>query len=129
VTEWDGVGSRRERGWQAASRGYRFVPRTGDVEALEAVRQLELERFAQAAEVPLRWLETQRDGLPPEWSVLSGLANTGVRLTRDELAAIDRAYEELLAPYVTRSEEDAPSDARVVRILHYVLPETPAEEQ
>src|SRR5262249_8653688 len=36
VTDWDGAASRRERGWQAVSRGYRFVPREGDVEAVEA---------------------------------------------------------------------------------------------
>lgn len=123
VKDWDGAETRRERGWQAAARGFRFAPREGDTEALEAARQLNLEHLARAAEIPMRWLEQDEANLSPKWRELSGLANTTVRLTPEELEAVEDAVEELLAPYVNRPEQDAPEGARAVRLLRYVLPE------
>ena len=123
VTDWDGAGSRRERGWQAVSRGYRFVPRDNDPEALAAARQLERERITRAVDTALRWLETEEAHLPDEWQQESGLANTRVRVTADELRAIEAAFEEVLTPYVLRGEDDLPAGARGVRMLRFVLPE------
>jgi DNA-binding transcriptional ArsR family regulator len=129
VKDWDGAATKRERGWQAASRGYRFVAREGDTEALEAARQLEVEHFARAAEVPMRWLEHDEPQLPAPWQILAGQSNTRVKLTQAELAAVEDGIEELLAPYVNRIESDAPDDARGVRLLRYVLPEAGDEQE
>lgn len=129
IKDWDGAGSKRERGWQAVSRGYRFVPRPGDSEALEAARQLEVERFANAAEVPMQWIELDEAKLPVPWREIAGLANTRVRLTLEELAAVEDALEEMLAPFVNREEADAPDDARAVRLLRYTLPEADRQER
>jgi DNA-binding transcriptional ArsR family regulator len=126
VKDWDGAGTKRERGWQAAARGYRLVPREGDPEAHEAARQLGIERFAAATEIPMRWLEHDEPRLPPRWQELSGLANTGIRLTADELVALEHGIEQLIAPFVNRPEADAPQGARKVRLLRYTLAE--AEE-
>lgn len=123
VKDWDGAETKRERGWQAASRGYRFVAREGDTEALEAARQLDMERIARAAEIPMRWLEDDEAHLPPRWRQLSGLANTRIRLTADELEALEDGIEQLIAQYVNRPENDAPDDSRSVRLLRYILPE------
>jgi len=123
VKDWDGAGSKRERGWQAAARGYRFVPREGDAEAHEAARQLSMEHFAATAEVPMRWLEHDEPRLSPKWQELSGLANTLIRLTADELEALEDGIEQLIAPFVNRPEADAPQDARNVRLLRYTLAE------
>ncbi|WP_203907657.1 ArsR family transcriptional regulator [Rhizocola hellebori] len=128
VKDWDGAATKRERGWQAASRGYRYVAREGDAEALEAARQLQVEHFAGAAEVPMRWLEHDEAQLPAPWQEIAGLSNTRVKLTRAELAAVEDGIEALLAPYVNRIESDAPEDARGVRMLRYVLPEADAEQ-
>jgi DNA-binding transcriptional ArsR family regulator len=123
VKDWDGAGTRRERGWQAVSRGYRFVPREGDAEALEAARQLQVEHLARAAEIPMRWLEQDEAQLPANWREVGGLSNTRVMLTIEELAAVEDGIEELLAPFVRREEAAAPDSARAVRLLRYVLPE------
>jgi DNA-binding transcriptional ArsR family regulator len=123
VKDWDGAGSKRERGWQAAARGYRFVSREGDTEAHEAARQLEVELFAAAAEVPMRWLEQHEPQLPKRWRQLSGLANTGIRLTAEELVALEDGIEQLIAHFVNRPEADAPEGARNVRLLRYTLAE------
>lgn len=129
IKDWDGAGTKRERGWQAVSRGYRFVPREGDMEALEAARQLEVERIASAAEIPMRWLEHDEPRLPVPWREIAGLANTRVRLTREEIDVIEDGIEELLAPFVNRKEEDAPDGARGVRLLRYLLPEADEPER
>ncbi len=123
VRDWDGAGTKRERGWQAVSRGYRFVPREGDLEAHEAARQLERERLIRANAIPFEWLDADEPALPVQWRENAGLANTRVRLTLDELIQVESAIEELLAPYVRRRDEDQPEGARDVRMLRYVLPE------
>jgi DNA-binding transcriptional ArsR family regulator len=123
VTDWEGAGSRRERGWQAVSRGYRFVARPGDTEALEAARQLDRERISRAVDAAMGWLEQDEPRLPDEWRAESGLANTRLRLTLDELKQVETAIEAVLTPFVRRREEDHPADARGVRLLRFVLPE------
>jgi DNA-binding transcriptional ArsR family regulator len=125
VTDWEGAGSRRERGWQAVARGYRFVPRDGDPETMAAARQLERERFPRAVDTLLRWLETDELLLPNDWRQESGLANTRVRVTLAELRAIEAAFEDVLTPYVRRREDEMPPDARDVRMLRFLLPEAP----
>jgi len=51
---------------------------------------------------------------------LSGLSNTRVRLTADELRELAEWIDELLGPYVHRG--DPPEGARDVRVLRYYLP-------
>ena len=123
VTDWDGAGSRRERGWQAVSRGYRLVPRDDDPEAMAAARQLDRERITRAVDTALRWLETDEAELSSQWRQESGLADTGVRVTLEELRTIEAAIEEVLTPYVRRGEDELPAGARGVRLLRFVLPE------
>jgi DNA-binding transcriptional ArsR family regulator len=129
IKDWDGAGTKRERGWQAVSRGFRFVAREDDAEAFEAARQLSMEHMARVAEVPMRWLEQDEPLLPGKWRQQAGLANTRVRVTAEELAAIESQIEQLLAPYVTRQEEDLPEETRSVRLLRYTLPEAETQER
>jgi hypothetical protein len=82
-----------------------------------------MEHLAAAAEVPMRWLEHDEPRLSPKWQELSGLANTLIRLTADELVALEDGIEQLIAPFVNRPEADAPQDARNVRLLRYTLAE------
>jgi DNA-binding transcriptional ArsR family regulator len=123
VTDWDGAASRRERGWQATARGYRFVPRDGDSDALQAARQLDRERIIRATAYTGQWLEHDEGRLPPAWRQESGLANTRVKLTLDEMRAVEAAIEQVLVPYVLRRDDAQPADARPVRLLRFVLPE------
>jgi hypothetical protein len=66
------------------------------------------------------WRREVAPALPQEWVVLSGTQDTTVRLTTEELAELNQAVEQLLAPYVRRT--DPPADARSVRIVRHVMP-------
>lgn len=123
VRDADVLGNGRERWWQSASRGFRSV-----------VNDEVGRRAAQALRDTLEELEGdqvgswQRDVEPHlelEWVALSGLADTTILATREELEQVEGAMEELLAPFVLRKDaaaEDVPDDARLVRILRHVLP-------
>jgi DNA-binding transcriptional ArsR family regulator len=112
----------RKRYWEAVARGFRFgFP--DDAEGRAASEVLQHTMFEQSADLPGRWLAEVEQHLEPEWRRESGLSNTRVRVTADELAGIGAAIEQLLAPYVTRADQDAPAEARNVRLLRYVLPE------
>ena len=63
-------------------------------------------------------------------AALSGLANTTILATREELEQLDAAMEQLLAPYVLRKDapaDDVPAAARTVRIRRHVLPAAAAQ--
>lgn len=110
----------RKRYWEAAARGFRFeFPH--DDEGRAASQVLSSTMFEQYADLPRHWMTEVQPNLEPAWQRESGLSNTGVRLTSNELAHVNAEIERVLAPYVTRDE--VPEDARVVRLLRYVLPE------
>jgi hypothetical protein len=111
---------RRERRWEAVARRFRFdVP--DDEDGTSAARALAWEMFARAAELPERWATETEPALEPAWRRLSGLANTRVVVTAEELAAIEDAIEAAIAPYAMR--EERPEGSRGVRLLRYKLPE------
>lgn len=120
---------RRYRRWEAVARGFRFeVPEDpDDVEGRSAARLLSQQMFLRAEEVPARWVAEVEPGLDPGWRRLAGVSNTRVVVDADELAAIEDAFERVLAPYATRSAADRPSGSRGVRLMRYVLPEGSAE--
>lgn len=123
VVDAEGTASKRERWWQAAARGFRFnLP--DDAEGQAAGRQLRGEMFARTAEVPQRWLLHDEPRLDTQWRGVSGVSDTSFVATPEELRQLEAAIEELIAPYVRRKDDDtAPTDARVVRMLRYLLPE------
>ncbi|KUO16019.1 ArsR/SmtB family transcription factor [Streptomyces dysideae] len=122
VRDAEGGTDRRTRRWEAVARGFRVrVPE--DAEGTSAARALSWEMFARAAELPERWATETEPGLEPAWRRLSGLANTRIVVSADELAAIGDAVEAVLAPYVTRDAGERPVGSRGVRLLRYVLPE------
>ncbi|MBM0277358.1 ArsR/SmtB family transcription factor [Micromonospora tarensis] len=123
VVDAEGGGSRRERWWQAAARGFRFTL-PDDAEGQAAGRQLRGEMFARAAETPQQWLLHDEPRLDARWRGLAGVADTSFVATAEETRQLEAAIEELIAPYVRRKDDDtAPEDARVVRMLRYLLPE------
>jgi DNA-binding transcriptional ArsR family regulator len=127
VRDAEGGTDRRERRWAAVARGFRFeMP--DDEEGRSAARVLTGELFARNAELPLRWLMDTVPGLEPEWNRTARANNTRIVVTADELAALQEAFEELIAPYVVREPDRRPADARGVRLLMYALPEGPGDE-
>ena len=115
----------RERWWEAAGRGIRFVAPddAGDAEGNAAYRALTEQMFLAADHLPRTWLADVEPTLPPRWRKLGGLANTRVVLTATELAGVERAIEEVLAPYVRRDPDTAPRGSRGVRLMRYAMPE------
>ncbi len=99
-----------------------------DEEGRSAARVLTGELFARNAELPLRWLMDTAPGLEPEWNRTARANNTRIVVTADELAALQDAFEELIAPYVVREPDRRPADARGVRLLMYALPEGAGDE-
>ncbi|MEV6507915.1 helix-turn-helix domain-containing protein [Streptomyces sp. NPDC051642] len=124
VRDAAGGTDRRERRWAAVARGFRFEA-PEDEEGRSAARVLSGELFAQAADLPLRWLTETEPELELEWTRLAGANNTRIVVTADELAALQDAFEELIAPYVVREPDRRPADGRGVRLLMYALPESP----
>ncbi|MFE3516421.1 ArsR/SmtB family transcription factor [Streptomyces sp. NPDC059166] len=113
---------RRERRWEAVSRGYRFVA-PEDAEGRSAARALSMEMFVRYGDLPSRWAAETEPRLDPVWQRASGLANTRVVVSAEELALIEDGIEQVLAPYVTRDPAQRPAGSRGVRLLRYVLPE------
>ncbi len=119
----------RERWWAAVSRGFRFADHTDDPDSWQAITALTRVIEAVEGDLVQTWREDVEPHLEPAWRRLSGRASTRILATAEELAAIELAMEEVLAPYVLR--KDAPADThpegtRGVRILRHVLPEPAA---
>ena len=109
-------GDRRQRWWKAVARGFSFAPSDDP-----AAQMLADQMYAMAHAQVDQWMTETRPRLSPEWLRASGLSNTMVRLTPDELAAVADKIDELLAPFVRRGD-DAPAGARRVRVLRHYLP-------
>jgi hypothetical protein len=114
-------GDRRQRWWQAKARGF-SVAMGDDAESVVAGRTLGDQLAAAAQTQVSEWIAEVGPRLPTEWQRVSGVSNTSVPLTAEELAALSARIDELIAPYVHRAEADAPEGARVVRILRHYLP-------
>jgi DNA-binding transcriptional ArsR family regulator len=114
---------RRERRWEAAARGFSFGTADSDAEGRAAARLLSDQMFLAASDLPLRWITETSPKLEPVWQDQSGLANTQIVATPEELDRINDALMNVLTPYVLRDPQEAPEGARAVRFLRYVLPE------
>jgi len=113
----------RQRWWEAVGRGFRFTP-AGDETGRDAAVLLSRVMFDQARELPDRWAAEAEPLLEDEWRAPAGLSDTRIVVTAEELARVEAAIEEVLAPYVLRkAEPGVVPDARSVRMLRYVLPE------
>lgn len=114
----------RKRWWEATSSGFRFV--ADDDESRTAALALTAALEKSEGDLVGQWREEVEPHLEAEWRCLSGRANTSVNVTVDELAALQYAFEELLAPYVQRHAP--PTESRPVRILRFTQP-GPASSQ
>ncbi|MBM6400445.1 ArsR/SmtB family transcription factor [Phycicoccus sonneratiae] len=120
-------GSGRERWWEAVSRGYRLT--TEGPGALEAGRALAGIIEEVEGDVVGDWHRDVEPTLPREWLEVAGRSSTRVLVTREELLALDAAWEQLVAPYVLRKDDpsSAPEGARLVHVLQHLLPGAPLD--
>jgi hypothetical protein len=109
--------------WTSVAKGIVFEIPDEPLDAQAAARELTTTMLLQYADVPRRWIDETEPGLDVEWARAAGLFNAGVRLTANELRTVQVDLETLLAPYLTRSADDAPEGARRVRLLAYFLPD------
>ena len=113
----------RQRWWEAAGTGVRFTP-PADEAGRDAATLLSHVLFAQADPLPRTWARETEPLLEPQWRQSAGLSNTTVVVTAEELADVEAAIEELLAPFVRRrAHRESVPGGRNVRMLRYVLPE------
>ena len=124
-------GTGRERWWESAGRGFRF---TASDEPASREASTALQSVIEQAEGDLvaAWEREVQPQLELPWYAASGRANTTVLVTLEELAAIESAIEDLLAPYVHRKDAEAtevPRGARTVRLLRYTLPGPPEQTE
>lgn len=123
VRDAEARGNGRERWWEAASRGFRVV--VSDEVGRRAAGALRDALDETEGDQVGDWRREVEPHLELEWLALSGLANTTILATREELEQVEAAIEELLAPYVLRKDapaDDVPAAARTVRIRRHVLP-------
>ncbi|AKU17944.1 ArsR/SmtB family transcription factor [Luteipulveratus mongoliensis] len=123
-------GTGRERWWEAASRGLRFV--ATDEEGREAHRALSAVMRQVEGDMVGDWTRDVEPLLEPDWGAVAGRANTTVLVTLEELKGIESAIEQLLTPYVLRKDAEAsavPEGARIVRLIRHVLPTAPEESE
>ena len=125
VRDGEPTGDRRRRQWAAAARGFRYEsPQdAGDTEGAAAARALTSQFFDRTAGEVRRWADQVEPGLEHEWRRLSGLSDTAVVVSGEELTAIRQGIEALLAPYVTREPAQRPDGSRRVRVVRYLLPD------
>ena len=113
----------RQRWWEAAGTGFRFTPPSDDA-GRDAATLLSHVLFEQAEPLPRTWAREAEPLLEDDWRRSAGLSNTTVVVTADELAEVELAIEQLLAPFVLRrANSESVSGGRNVRMLRYVLPE------
>jgi DNA-binding transcriptional ArsR family regulator len=128
VRDADVEGDARQRWWEAASRGFRFAaPDDDDAQAAEAYRMLSRATFDRSDQMPGQWARDIEPRLEDEWRALAGVGNTRILATVEELAeieaALEKAIEDILTPYVLRKDEaERPAGVRGVRFLRFALP-------
>lgn len=108
----------RERPWRATNTGLSYgAPGDVDPAALAARRVIGhagIDDSARLAHVAVdRLAETTESGA---WREASTFSTYGLRVTADELAAIVKAIDGVVRPYLAPTRIDAPDDAEVVRI-------------
>ena len=119
VTEAEG-GRGRERPWRAA--GFAFEPADHQsAAAAAAVSVLSAQIVDRGNRETMNFLEAE-SRLPTPWRRASRVSNTTLQVTAAEAAEIGEKLDELLTPYLRSARDDAPDDARPVRLLVRMFP-------
>ena len=113
----------RDRPWKATGRS---VQVSSEVPGSTAEVALLGTFLDQIRAVATQFLERQADE-PPEWQDAAALASHEYWLTADELAKINQAMHDVLAPYELRRRDDRPAGSRRVRIARLAVPRANAE--
>ncbi len=102
----------RERPWRATATGFAYDPSDTDERLQGAVLTTQLRAEEEAL---LRHLAA-RDELPQPWRDASAVHTFHLLMTPDELAALESQLDRSIRPYIALTRDDAPADARPVRL-------------
>jgi DNA-binding transcriptional ArsR family regulator len=114
------TGRGREKPWQATAEATSWDGNTDDPEVRAAAAHLDaviLERYAHR----VRGWFGRRHHDPPEWRAVSGLGDTTLFVTPDELRSLTTEMDEMLQRYHARA--DRPAGARPVSVIQIVFPD------
>jgi predicted ArsR family transcriptional regulator len=120
-------GDGRERLWRALHRGFTVAePDELTPDLVEAKTVLAKTVVAQMADEMLRYFDSSvRES--KEWRQAAVLNQLLIRANAEELEELGRKVTEILMPYLakSRSPEEAPPDARLIRGLIQLFPRPP----
>jgi len=115
-------GDGRERVWRSAVRGLDIEPgqdsSMGDWTAAGELAALYLDRDDARARA---WFDRAREE-SPEWYDVTILASNKVKVTPDELRALNAQILALIEPYTAMVRTDAPPEARHVHLIYRAIP-------
>jgi DNA-binding transcriptional ArsR family regulator len=113
-------GDGRERPWRAASTSWSIedIADSATATATSALASVTLNRLA--AELGA-WFRVENDA-PKEWRDNSGLDNTQLWLTAEELSELRATQRAWVDAHRGRTAKDHPEGARRVRVTHIVVP-------
>lgn len=116
----------RNRPWRLVEESTHLEVKVDDLDdgARHQLRQAIVAGAEQYRRRALTWLDTRHQH-PEQVRAASGVHDSMIRLTPDELATIDEGIEALLAPFENRPEADAPDDAIPVALTIAILPVEP----
>ncbi|WP_410810324.1 ArsR/SmtB family transcription factor [Micromonospora sp. 067-2] len=115
-------GDARERLWQTVSPSYTVdsgpsassETRAAELALIEAHTVRDAQRTRE-------WIRRAHDE-PAEWYEAAWLSDTLLLITAEELAELNVAFQDLLAPYRKRGRADPPPGARSVAVQYRSLP-------
>jgi DNA-binding transcriptional ArsR family regulator len=121
------AGDNRERPWRVTHTSHRFDPSGGAWEEIEALQHYLLERTAaQLAD----W-QQRRDDAEPGWAEHTGVSQSVVYLTLDEMIELEEAWYALINPLVARrplgEPDKRPPGAIPVDVTLVAVPLRPTE--
>ena len=121
VEEAEG-GRGRERPWRSRRVGFSFEPAAAAGPAAEAAAMLLSSQLVESGERWTREHVHSESRLPQEWRQASHLANKTLVLTAAEAEELVARLEAVLQPYLRSGRDEAPEDARNVRLLLRLFP-------
>jgi DNA-binding MarR family transcriptional regulator len=121
----------RERPWRLVATSYNWTGARETAEGSAAVDVLEQFAAERALEAFLNWQQRRKDW-PPEWRTYTGIHESGIYLTSDELAGIAEAFEALLMRYISERPIDdvasRPPGSVPVSFTLFTVPGSPPPE-
>ncbi len=122
IEEAPSRGDARERVWQAFSPSY-YIDSGPDADSEARAAELALvdAHLARDSQRVRDWIRRASDE-PREWYDAAWFSDSLLLVTAEELAGLNSAIQELLAPYRRRLRTDPPEGARSVAVQYRALP-------